>query len=78
MTNIGVLDEARLSFAGIRPSEVFICGSIKYKPYVQLAVSAYRNEITLSSNLYGGVEDRRRVEALLADVEAELPAHGFA
>jgi len=76
MTNIGVVDEARLSFAGVRPSDVFMCGSIKYKPYFQLALSIYRDEITLSSNLYGGDEDRRRVEALLKDVEAELPAGG--
>jgi len=74
MTNIGVIDEARLSFAGVRPSDAFLCGSIKYKPYFQLAVTAYRDEITLSSNLYGGTADRRRVEAFLAEVEAELPA----
>jgi NRPS condensation-like uncharacterized protein len=74
MTNIGVIDEERVSFAGSRPSDAFICGSIKYKPSFQLALSTWRDEITLSSNLYGGAIDRRRIEAFLADVEAELPA----
>jgi NRPS condensation-like uncharacterized protein len=74
MTNIGVIDETPLSFAGIRPSDAFICGSIKYKLYFQLALSTYRDEITLSANLYGVEADRRRIEAFLADVEFELPA----
>ena len=46
MTNIGVLDEARLSLADLRPSDGYMCGSIKYKPYFQLAMSTYRGELT--------------------------------
>ncbi len=72
-TNIGMLDETRLSFAGQRPCDAFVCGSIKYKPYFQLAVSTYRDEITLSVNLYGGAGDRQRVDAFLHDVEAQFP-----
>jgi NRPS condensation-like uncharacterized protein len=74
MTNIGVIDVERLSFARVVPTDAFMCGSIKYKPYFQLAVSTYRDEITLSCNLYGAARDRRRVEAFLSEVEAELPA----
>ena len=72
MTNIGVLDEARLSLADLRPSDGFMCGSIKYKPYFQLAMSTYRGELTLSSNLYGDPEDRVRVDAFLEEVETQL------
>ena len=53
MTNIGVLDAARLSFGDSRPTDAYLCGSIKYKPYFQLAMSSYQDELTLSVNLYG-------------------------
>ena len=74
MTNIGVLDEARLSLADLRPSDGFMCGSIRYKPYFQLAMSTYRGELTLTSNLYGDPEDRVRVDAFLEEVEFSIGA----
>jgi NRPS condensation-like uncharacterized protein len=74
MTNIGVLDEARLSFGGLQAGDVFMCGSIKYRPYFQLAVSTYRDEMTFSINLYGGAGDRQRVDAFLQNVETQLLA----
>jgi NRPS condensation-like uncharacterized protein len=46
MTNIGVLDAARLSFGDLRPTDAYLCGSIKYKPYFQLAMSSYQDELT--------------------------------
>jgi len=73
MTNVGSLDEARLAFAGLRPSEAYLCGSIKYKPYFQLALSTYRDELTFSINQYGSGGDRERIHAFLRDVEAQLP-----
>ena len=74
MTNVGVLDSARLSFAGLRPRDAFLCGSIKYKPHFQLAMSSYDGELTLSSNLYGNADDERRVASFLDEVERELAA----
>ena len=61
MTNIGVLDAARLSFGDLRPTDAYLCGSIKYKPYFQLAMSSYQDELTLSVNLYGSASDRARI-----------------
>ena len=40
MTNIGILDADRLAFGGQRPVDAFMSGSIKYKPYFQLAMSS--------------------------------------
>ena len=51
-----------------------MCGSIKYKPHFQLAVSTYDGELTLSSNLYGNASDRKRVLSFLDEVENELPS----
>jgi NRPS condensation-like uncharacterized protein len=72
MTNLGILDEARLSFGGLRPSDAFVCGSIKYRPYFQVAMSSYAGEVTLSVNLYGGAGDRERIVAFLDGIAAEL------
>jgi NRPS condensation-like uncharacterized protein len=72
MTNLGELDPARLRFGGSRIVSAYACGSIKHKPHFQLALSGFDGTITLSSNLYGSPEDRRRIEAFLAEVEKEL------
>jgi NRPS condensation-like uncharacterized protein len=73
MTNIGVLDAARLSFGDLRPTDAYLCGSIKYKPYFQLAMSSYQDELTLSVNLYGSASDRALILSFLEDIDAELP-----
>ena len=72
MTNVGILDSIRLSFAGIRPHDAFVCGSIKHKPHFQLAVSTYEGELTFSSNLYGSPTDRERISTFLEEIEKEL------
>jgi NRPS condensation-like uncharacterized protein len=73
MTNVGVLDPARISFGDLRPYDAFMCGSIKYKPYFQLAISSYADELTLSVNLSGDPSDRDRILSFFDTVEAELP-----
>jgi NRPS condensation-like uncharacterized protein len=72
MTNVGVLDPARLGFGGLRPSDAFLCGSIKYKPHFQLALSSYQGALTFSSNLYGSADDRERVSTFLEEIEQDL------
>ncbi len=72
MTNVGILDAARLSLGDQRPRDAFLCGSIKHKPHFQLAMSSYDGELTLSANLYGTAADRERVASFLDDVEREL------
>jgi NRPS condensation-like uncharacterized protein len=74
MTNVGMLDSAQISFGGLRPHDAFLCGSIKYKPYFQLAMSSYEGEITLSVNLWGSASDRNRILSFLDEIDAEL--HG--
>ena len=76
MTNIGTLDPARMSFAAARPKDAYLCGSIKYRPYFQLAASTYDGELTLTVNQYGDEADRERVVAFLDDVGREAPEVG--
>jgi NRPS condensation-like uncharacterized protein len=73
MTNVGVLDPARMSFGDLRPKDAYLCGSIKYRPYFQLAVSSYDGELTLTVNQYGSAGDRERISAFLSDIAEELP-----
>jgi NRPS condensation-like uncharacterized protein len=72
MTNVGILDSAQMSFGDLLPNDAFLCGSIKYKPYFQLAMSSYDGELTLSVNLLGSTEDRGRILSFLAEIDAEL------
>ena len=62
-----------MSFGGLRPYDAFLCGSIKYKPYFQLAMSSYDGQLTLSVNQYGSAVDRDRVGSFLDEIHAELP-----
>lgn len=73
MTNVGILDAAQISFGELCPHDAFLCGSIKYKPYFQLAMSSYEGEITLSVNLYGNPSDRDRVLSFFDEIDRELP-----
>ena len=73
MTNIGIIDTGRLYFSGSKILNVFICGSIKYRPHFQLAISTFRNQITLTCNLYGDNEDKRRMRSFLSEMVRELP-----
>jgi NRPS condensation-like uncharacterized protein len=72
MTNIGEIDSKRLVFKGSVVESAYVCGSIKYKPHFQLALSGFGGTITLSSNLYGTAQDRKTVDGFLAEVEEEL------
>jgi NRPS condensation-like uncharacterized protein len=73
MTNVGILDPDRMSFGNLHPYDAFLCGSIKYKPYFQLAMSSYDGQLTLSANQYGSAVDRDRIRSFLNEIEAELP-----
>ncbi len=57
----------------LRPTDAYLCGSIKYKPYFQLAMSSYQDELTLSVNLTGSLSDRALIRSFLEDIDAELP-----
>lgn len=74
MTNIGILDDKKLRFEGAEITNAFMCGSMKYKPYFQLAVTTYKNAITLTLNLVGNSEDKKNMENFFKLIAAELPA----
>jgi len=73
MTNIGIIDKNKLVFDGLGIKDTFICGSIKYKPYFQIAATTFDNEITLSSNFCGTEDDKIKITEFLDTFDNELP-----
>lgn len=73
MTNIGILDSKKLCFEGTQISNAFMFGSMKYKPYFQLALTSYNNIMTFTVNLYGNSKDKENVESFFTLLDKELP-----
>lgn len=73
MTNIGIIDKNKLVFKGVNIVDTYICGSIKYKPYFQVAVTTFDNEVTLSINFHGTLEDKKKINDFLCAFDEELP-----
>ena len=73
MTNTGILDHKRLVFKETPIADAFVCGSIKYRPHFQIALSTFDDTLTISSNLYGSRQDYDLITQFLSLVEEQLP-----
>lgn len=62
MSNIGILDVKKLALDGNEPTDGFMSGAVKYKPYALLSVTTLRKNITFSMCVRGNEEDRKIVE----------------
>ncbi|HOO29230.1 MAG TPA: hypothetical protein PLU43_12260, partial [Lachnospiraceae bacterium] len=68
----GVIDHKRLYFKDAPIINSFMCGSIKYRPHFQMALSSFKNRITFSSNLYGSRKDRKNILHFYSLLDREL------
>lgn len=66
MSNIGVLNARHFALCGNEPSDAFMSGAVKYKPFVLLTVTTYKKVITLSMCVRGNDEDKRIVNDFFA------------
>lgn len=66
MSNIGVLNARHFALCGKEPSDAFMSGAVKYKPFVLLTVTTYKKVITLSMCVRGNDEDKRIVNDFFA------------
>ena len=73
MSNIGVIDSKRLSFDGTLVTKAYITGSVKYCPLFQLALSTFRDEVTLSAAFHGTQADQEKISRFLKSIDDELP-----
>lgn len=61
ISNIGIVRPEDLMFNGVSPTYQYMTGSIKYPPYIQLALTTYKNEITFTIASYMTDNDRKKV-----------------
>ncbi len=72
MSNIGILNGQHFSLAGNEPSDAFMSGAVKYKPFVLLTATTYRNVITLSMCVRGNEEDEKIVNKFFDLMEKNI------
>lgn len=62
MSNIGILEVDKLALEGNEPTDGFMSGAVKYKPFALLSATSMRKELTLSMCVRGNEEDAKTVE----------------
>lgn len=72
MSNIGILDHKALALCGHEPTDGFMTGAVKYKPFVLLSVTTMRKEMTLSMCVRGNEEDKKTVNEFFDLIDENL------
>ena len=72
MSNIGVLKGEHFALAGHEPTDAFMSGAVKYKPFVLLTATTYKNVITLSMCVRGNEEDKEIVNDFFSLMEKNI------
>ncbi len=62
MSNIGVLDPVALGFSNLNLVDGFMTGAVKYKPYMQLALTSLNGELTMTIAIKGNEQDKIAVK----------------
>ncbi len=74
MSNIGILNPKLLSFTDAPLVDGFITGAVKYKPYMQLAITTLNGDATLTVAIRGNSEDAKIVEQFFDLIEENFKA----
>ena len=72
MSNIGILKGEHFALDGREPVDAFMSGAVKYKPFVLLTVTTYKNIITLSMCVRGNDEDKKTVDKFFSLMEKNI------
>ena len=72
MSNIGILNPAHFTLNGNEPTDAFMSGAVKYKPFVLLTATTYKNVITLSMCVRGNDEDKKIVNEFFSLMEKNI------
>lgn len=72
MSNIGVLQGEHFALTGHEPTDAFMSGAVKYKPFVLLTATTYKNVITLSMCVRGNEEDKKIVNDFFELMEKNI------
>ena len=72
MSNIGILNGQHFSLCGKEPTDAFMSGAVKYKPFVLLTATTYKKVITLSMCVRGNDEDKKTVNRFFELMEKNI------
>lgn len=72
MSNIGVLEQDKLSLSGHAPYDGFMTGAVKYKPYALLSATSLGGELTLSMCVRGNEKDEAIVSRFFDLMEKNI------
>lgn len=72
MSNIGILNGKHFALSGNEPTDAFMSGAVKYKPFVLLTATTYKNIITLSMCVRGNEKDKEIVNKFFGLMEKNV------
>jgi Uncharacterized protein containing a NRPS condensation (elongation) domain len=72
ISNIGVLDEKKLTFNGTKLVDGFMSGAVKYKPYFLMSLTTLLNEVTFSTAIRGNEGDVKMANKFFDLMEQNL------
>lgn len=72
MSNIGILKGDQFALCGKEPTDAFMSGAVKYKPFVLLTATTYKNVITLSMCVRGNDEDKKIVDKFFSLMQKNI------
>ncbi len=72
MSNIGIISGPQLALCGKEPTDAFMSGAVKYKPFVLLTATTYKNVITLSMCVRGNDKDKEIVNKFFDLMEKNI------
>lgn len=72
MSNIGILNGQHFALCGSEPTDAFMSGAVKYKPFVLLTATTYKKVITLSMCVRGNEEDKKIVSKFFSLMEKNI------
>ncbi len=72
MSNIGLLPEELLTFGNAKPVDGFMTGAVKYKPFMQLAMTTLNDELTMTIAIKGNEADKEKVEVFFDLIERNI------
>ena len=61
MSNVGILEDGKLKMGDCNLVDGFMTGAIKYKPYMQLALTSLLVEVTMSIAIKGSDNDKAKI-----------------
>lgn len=72
MSNIGILEADKLALLGHEPTDGFMTGAVKYKPYVLLSATSLKGVLTLSMCVRGNDRDKEIVNRFFDLMEKNI------